>query len=133
LLRARERTYFASVRGVGSMPVPHQKFIRIATLNPGSPLPVSAGKPCRVEFKVAEPPSGNSKLKLRLRLEPLIQQVQTKLNDRELPEGQMVEGWLEFSVGQGILRNGLNELSLDLADKSTPSLSLLDLEVTVSP
>ena len=39
LLRTRARNYFASVRGIGSMPVPHQKFIRAYRPTSGSSCP----------------------------------------------------------------------------------------------
>jgi hypothetical protein len=115
------------------MPVPHQTFVHVTTLNPGSPLPISPGKPGRVEFRVAEAPNNKSKPKLRLRLEPANEQLQIRLNGKELLTGQAVETWLEFGLGPRILRQGVNELSLNLAEKATGSASLLDLEVVVSP
>ena len=113
------------------MPVPHQKFVRLTTLNPGNPLAFSPGKPARVEFRVAEDPNRKARAKLRLRLEPSNEALQIRLNGKELLGGRVAENWLEFALGPEILREGVNEL--ELTEKSTRSLSLLDLEVTVSP
>jgi hypothetical protein len=131
-----ERNYFASVRGVGSMPVPHQKFIQVTTLNPGNPISIAPGKPARVEFSIGEAFGGNEsdppiRLRLQFRGAPPAKQVRVTLNERELSDGQAAGDWLEFRLNGRSLRSGKNLLEVACSGEPTQSLSLLDLCVVV--
>jgi hypothetical protein len=136
-LRQLERNYFASVRGVGSVQVPHQKFIRVPTLNPASPVAIAPGKPGHVEFMIGEETTGPTaarKIALRLHFKPAAasKQPQVRLNGTTLSEGQRAGDWIEFHPAGTALRKGTNTIEVALSPGETSSLSLLDLYVTMA-
>jgi hypothetical protein len=137
-LRKVDRNYFASVRGVGGVPVPHQGFIRVPTLNPASPVSIARQKPGRVEFRVGEnfaDASEPARLGLRLRFKstPGAGQLQAVLNQQQLPGGEIRDQWLEYRLEANLLRPGINVLELSCGAAQEKPLSLLDLCVEVSP
>lgn len=136
-LRKLDRNYFASVRGVGSMPVPHQKFMKVAVLNPANPIAVEQGKPARVEFQVGEDaPEMNKEMRvvLHLQFKPACdpQQLRAVLNGKELPAGTVRDSWIEYVLQDRCLHEGTNALELSNASSDTKPTSLLDLYVEIA-
>jgi hypothetical protein len=136
-LRKLDRSYFVSVRGAGYMPVPHQKFIHVPTLNPANPISVSPQNTARIEFRVGENVAGNDDrtriaLRLQFRKPPEPQQLRGLVNSKELPAGVIRDGWLEFVLQDGLLRQGINTLVLSCRPQQTETLSLLDLYVEIT-
>jgi hypothetical protein len=137
-LRKLERSYFASVRGAGSVPVPHQKFIHVPTLNPAGPVSIAPGKPGRVEFRVGEEFTGGSepgriRLRLRFKSAPEAGRFRTLLNQQSLPSGTIRDDWLEFRLNAKALRPGVNVLTVSCPASREKPLLLLDLCVEVTP
>jgi hypothetical protein len=147
LLRSKDRNYFASVRGVGSMPIPHQKFIRVPTLNPGNPVllasPASRGDGAepsaksstgaRIEFLVGEDlrqGAAKPRLTLHLRFKNSVPALQAALNNTGLADGVTKGEWLEFPLST--LNPGTNTLVLQHLSSTKQNLSLLDLHVSVA-
>lgn len=136
ILRKLDRNYFASVRGIGSMPVPHQQFIHVPVLNPANPIFVVADKSARIEFPIGEDltrSGSHSHATLRLQFKNLAapEDVLARLNGKPLPQGQIISGWLEFDLKGKMLRPGTNALKLTCAPAQKEALSLLDLYVAV--
>lgn len=129
-----DRNYVASVRGVGAVPVPHQKFIRIPTLNPANPIAVTSEKPASVEFNIGEDTSlaaENTRIVLRLRFKepPDPQGLSVRVNGKELPVGVPGDGWLDFALPGNALRQGSNTLEVVCQPQDKESHSLLDLYI----
>lgn len=136
-LRKLDRVYFGSVRGPGHMPVPHEKFIRVSTLNPSNPISVSADKGARVEFQVGEAVPGREarvRSVLRLLLKPLPEpgRLRPLLNGKDLPAGEVRDGWLEFVLQAGSVRQGTNALEFPRQPEQAEAFSLLDLCVEIT-
>ncbi len=137
-LRKLERHYFASVRGVGGMPVPHQTFMHVPTLNPAIPIPVRPEKTARIEFQVGENISGKDErnrvaLRLLFKQPPEPKSLSAVLNGKELAVGAVRAGWLEFDGQGSLLRQGANVLEISCQKQATTALSLLDLYVAITP
>jgi hypothetical protein len=137
-LRKLERNYFASVRGVGSMPVPHQKFMHVPTLNPANPIAVEPHKTARVEFRVGENLGVNNEhqrvnLRLLFKPPPEPEPLSTVLNQRQLAVGHVRAGWLEFDLPDSLLREGVNILELSCDQQGITAISLMDLYVAIIP
>jgi hypothetical protein len=135
-LRQLDRNYFASVRGPGAMPVPHQKFIRVPTLNPAHPVSVPPQGTVRVEFQTGEAQAANGESPsalLRLSFKNLAEpdRLRATLNGRELPAAKLNNGWLDFSLPAHSLRPETNTLELACRPPQEPLL-LLDLYVMVA-
>ena len=135
VLRTLDRNYFASVRGVGSVPVPHQKFIRVPTLNPGSPISIAPGKTGSVEFFVGEDLSQLNKqqramLRLQFKDSPPVHSLSVTLNDHKL-KIQSTAGWFESPVDESLVRSGNNHLSINQPPETKGSLVLTDLYVSI--
>ncbi|MBP7937865.1 MAG: family 10 glycosylhydrolase [Phycisphaerae bacterium] len=137
-LRMLDRHYFASIRGMGAVPIPHQKFIRIPTLNPASPITVKPEKPAGVEFKVGEDTSAaaeHTRIELRLRFKkpPVSQSLHVRLNGQGLSAGVADKEWLDYALPGASLRQGANTLELSCRPEQMEPLSLLDLYVRITP
>jgi hypothetical protein len=135
-LRKLDRDYFASVRGVGSMPVPHQKFLHVATLNPGAPVRLTRGREVGIRFVTNETEASergceNIVLALQFKGQASGDEVRVRLNGVELKEGKMTSGWLQFPLKQGVLRKGENEVLATGSSKSEEASLLQDLRVMV--
>ncbi len=103
-----ERNYFASIRGVGSVPVPHQKFIHLSTLNPAKPLVIAPGESTRVEFVHGESAVGEatpSSATLRLQFDdlPATKDLALTLNGQRMGSAKINGGWVDYK-----LRNDLS-------------------------
>jgi hypothetical protein len=134
-LHKLERTFFASVRGPGSMPVPHQKFIKVPVLNPANPILVAPGKTENVGLLVAENlarPRPKPQVVLALQLKPVTQSLNITLNAKQLSAGKTNASWIKFSVDPDLVRNGINEVKVANSSKTTP-VALLDLYLSVTP
>ncbi len=137
-LRKLDRSYFASVRGPGNMPVPHRDFLRVPILNPADPVAAAPGMTARVEFRIGEtfPAEGGPTriaLRLRFRKPPEAGQCRLQLNGADLPEGELRDGWIEFALKGDRLREGVNVLEFACAQEAKEPVHLLDLFVTVTP
>ena len=134
LLRTRDRNYFASVLGVGSMPVPHQKFIRVPTLNPSSSVVISGSSPRGVEFSIGEnflETNRKPRITLHLEFKDSSRPLRISLNGTQLPNGIPHGDWLEFPLQAGMLHKGMNVLNLEQPSSEKKAVSLLDLYVSV--
>ena len=135
VLRTRNRKYFGSVQGVGSMPVPHQKFIRVSTLNPANPVAISPRSDQAIEFWTGEDlrqTSEKPQTTLHLQFKDSIPQLRASLNGTKLTNGAARGPWLEFPLEGGLLRSGSNKLLIELAPSEKQKISLLDLYVSVT-
>jgi len=137
ILRKLDRNYFASVRGAGSMAVPHQPFLRVPTMNPANPILIAPDKPGRIEFRVGEDIAGSDaspRLTLRLRFKGVVSapQLNVALNGSALRDGQTTGDWLEFPVRPNSLCRGANLLTLTCSPQETKPVSLLDLCLAVT-
>lgn len=134
-LRQLEREYYVSIRGAGAMPVPHQPFIGVPTLNPANPLALPPGQTKSIEFRSGEDftaarPAPRLSLKLRFNLAAAAAGAVATLNGKALSEGRTSGDWLEFEPGAETFRPGNNQLLLlTTAEKG----QLLDLCVRASP
>jgi hypothetical protein len=133
-----DRNYFASIRGVGSMPVPHQKFIRVPTLNPTKPLAIAPGDSARVEFAQGEElhggaSQGTATLHLRFDNLSMIKDLILTLNGKNLPPGEPNDGWIDYKLSTDLSKgkNAVLEITRPASQKG--KLSLLDLYLAVSP
>jgi hypothetical protein len=130
VLRKRDRNYFASVLGVGAMPVPHQKFIRVPTLNPANPISLRAGQP--IEFRIGEDlPTSGPHITLHLQFKDSAPQLTARLNGTALTKGTTKGAWLEFALEGAVLRPGANTLLIE-PSSSEKQMSLVDLYVSVA-
>ena len=137
-LRKLDRNYFASVRGVGHVPAPHQKFINVPTLNPGSPIAMTPEATARIEFQVgenlAEAGAGTSaRLRLQFKQPPDPQQLRAVLNGQELAAGDLLAPWLEYVLPHTLLHQGANTLELSFRSPPNEAPALLDLYIAVTP
>lgn len=136
-LRRHPRNYFASVRGVGSVPVPHQKFINVPTLNPGSPLKIAAKESVSVSIMTGEASSElGDKFKATLRLQfqtsAKAEDVRVVMNGNELDGLRFVGAWLEADLNRSNMIKGKNVLEItNRADKG--SLILNDAYISIAP
>jgi hypothetical protein len=126
-----ERNYFACPRGPGLMPVPHQKFIRVSTLNPGNPIAISA----RVDFSIGEDLSAAGKsqtiaLRLQFKSPPDASSLRVILNGTVLSAPRSEGNWVEFPLSGNILRKGSNWVDV-VNSANNPSITLFDLIVAV--
>ena len=139
-LQRMNKDYFASVRGVGvaaGNSLPHQSFIRLATLNPGASLPLAPDKPATVKFSVGDDVRwGESKgvgtaVTLRLQFKALKQPANAvvALNDVPLAGGAVAKDWLEFKLDAKLLKQGANVVTVTPAPQDRGSLT--DLHLTV--
>jgi len=134
-LRQLEREYYVSIRGAGTMPVPHQPFIGVPTLNPANPLALPPGQTNSIEFRIGEDfaaarPAPRLSLRLRFNLAAAAAGAVATLNGKALSEGRTSGDWLEFEPGAETFRPGNNQLLLlTTAEKA----QLLDLCVRASP
>jgi len=135
-----DKDYFASVRGVSGVAgsaLPHQAFIKVATLNPSSPLPLAPGQPAAVRFSVGENVNANGagsappQAALRLRLKDLRRpaEVTARINQVPLANGVLANEWLEFKLDPRSVRQGLNEVTVTPAPQDGGSLT--DLHLTI--
>ena len=131
-LRRADRNYFASVLGSGAMPVPHSEFVQVLTLNPGNPLPVTAGKPTQVEISIGEPPLAGQRALLRLQVSPPTILLKASLNGQILPEGKLREAWLEIPLLSEMVGKGGNVFELSWPPEEKRSAWLLDACLTVT-
>ena len=130
VLRKRDRNYFASVLGVGAMPVPHQRFIRVPTLNPSDPISHRAGQP--IEFRIGEDlPTSGPHIILHLQFKDSAPQLTARLNGTALTKGTTKGAWLEFALEGAVLRPGANTLLIE-PSSSEKQMSLVDLYVSVA-
>jgi hypothetical protein len=132
-----DRNYFASVRGVGSMPVPHQPFIHVPTLNPTKPLTIAPGDSTRIEFSHGENVAeGQLRFSTTLRLQfdnlPPTKGLKLTLDGASLPPGKIHDGWIDYKLSGDLRRHGSSLLEIKRPPGAKGKLSLLDLYVTVA-
>jgi len=162
VLQKLDRTYFASIRGTGSMPVPHQKFIQAPILNPANPVSIAPDKPARIDFPIGETlpggeanhpassegghparlgtdhparlPNASTRITLRLQFKtpPDPKELRALLNGKALSPGRLRDNWLEFVLKETPLRQGTNTLELSTTPQQPQPLSLLDLYLEIT-
>jgi hypothetical protein len=140
LLKNRDRNYFASVLGVGAMPVPHQKFIHISTLNPANPIPVSLEdstnhvRASPITFTIGEDfisGAAPAQTTLHLRFNEPVASVRVAVNGTVLGPGNQTQGWVDFPLAPSLLHAGTNALTCKSVQNKTDKLLLLDLYTSV--
>ena len=131
------RNYFASIRGVGSVQVPHQKFINVPTLNPAKPLVISPGNSTRVGFvhgeKAVDEASRSAMLRLQFDNLDMSKDLTLTLDRNTLPSGKINDGWIDFKLTNQLSTSGNCLLEIKRPASQKGKLSLLDLYVAVSP
>jgi hypothetical protein len=137
-LRKLERNYFACPRGPGSMPVPHQKFIRVPTLNPNNPITLANGKPARIEFIVAEDSSHESpatNAALHIEISGLLQPngIKVRFNSKFLLNPNNTGNWFEFAVPADTIRRSVNSVEISSTSIHESRVSLLDCYLAIQP
>jgi hypothetical protein len=138
ILRQLDRNYFASVLGVGSMPVPHKNFIRVPILNPGNPTPLSSNEPAKIPFYFGEnlsrPSQTAQSMELRLQMKNFSasDKLRFKLNGKNLPQPEILDDSLRFKLTDRNLRKGNNTLEISVAGDKLPALLVTDLYVAIT-
>jgi hypothetical protein len=127
ILDGLDRNYFASDRGAGSMPVPHQKFIRVPILNPANPVEITADTPARVEFRIDKLPPTAAKLQLKLRMDSPREQFEIFVNGKPVSGGEIDGVWRALALDPKYVHAGVNEVTVAYPRGGTRSFWLLDL------
>ena len=129
-LRKLDRTYFLSVRGTGSMYVPHQNFIRVPVLNPASPIPLPPGKAVELPVSLGEggKPAQPALLCLRFKnlKKPDLVRVRWNRKALEIKPPQM-GAWVEYSIPAGWVESQNNTLELSMSPEGERQVALADL------
>ena len=137
ILTRFERNYFACPRGPGSMPVPHQKFIRVSTLNPNNPIALAGGKSARLELLVGEDFSNDSPATLatlRIELKGASQpDVEVRFNSNLLLKPTTNGNWIEFEVPLHAIHKRVNTIEIASESKQRRPVSLLDCWLAIKP
>jgi hypothetical protein len=137
-LNTLDKDYFASVRGAGSMPVPHQGFQKAPTLNPSDPLKLAAGKAISVDivigddFAAAKAAHKTAVVTLRVLVKDLHEasDLDVRFNDSPIKAAKLADGWLEAVLNVDAIKRGHNTATVT----PVPSAKLdswSDLHVTV--
>jgi len=79
-----------------------QKFIRVPTLNPASPIGITSGKPRPVEFGFERilrvwTRAGRATLRLEFKILRPAFKPRIELNGKRLPNGRIAGDWLDFN------------------------------------
>jgi hypothetical protein len=137
VLAKLKRNYFASIRGVGSVPVPHQKFINVSTLNSTKPSVISPGHSTRIEFvhgeKAVHEASRSAMLRLQFDNLDISKDLTLTLDGKTLPSGKINDGWIDYKLTNQLSTSGNCLLEIKRPASQKGKLSLLDLYVAVSP
>jgi hypothetical protein len=132
-----DRDYFVSVRGRGSVPVPHDKFQTLPTLNPHNPITLTAKAvelPLRAAEDFARSDAGRS-VTLRLRFsEPVAPAtVRLAINDTTLAlDSAKADGaWLALPLIDPKILRAANTLSLATTGTPPRKVVLADAMLSV--
>jgi hypothetical protein len=134
-LRKLDRTYFLSVRGIGAMPVPHQAFLHVPTLNPASPIRISPGKTVELPSPLGEGSKPSQPVRLRLRFKNLksAEGLRVSWNGKPLQSKPSQSGvWIESAVPADWIEPKGNKVELSVAAGVGAPIILSDLCVQVS-
>jgi len=134
-LRKLDRTHFLSVRGVGGMPVPHQTYMHVPTLNPASPIQLSPGKAVEIPLSLGEGSEPAQPVHLRLRLKNLksAEGLRVGWNSKALQNKPSQSGlWIEYAVPADWIESKGNTVQLSVAAGEKGPIVLSDLCVQVS-
>lgn len=128
-----DHDYFASVRGLGRVPVPHAKYVTIPILNPGQPIKVGTTTPAKVALQVGAtlPTDTPPILTLRLRFKDgaPADQISVRLNGEILRNGSRTGDWLEFKLPPASIKTGVNDVSVSTTGSSSVWWNDLQLQV----
>jgi hypothetical protein len=133
-LRKLDRTYFLSVRGAGSMYVPHQQFMHVPVLNPASPIPLPPGKTVELPLSLGERAKLSQPALLRLRFKNLKDPdlLRLRWNGKTLSRAPSQTGvWVEYAVPARWVEPKKNTIALSVSGKNDRQTSLTDLCVTI--
>jgi hypothetical protein len=133
-LRKLDRAYFLSVRGVGSMPVPHQSFIQVPVLNPASPIPLPPGGTVELPLSLGERAKPSQPVFLRLRFKNLKDPdlLRLRWNRKTLSSApSQTGGWVEYAIPARWVEPKNNTVELSVSEKNDRQTSLTDLCVTI--
>ena len=118
-LNTLDKDYFASVRGAGAMPVPHQPFQKAPTLNPSDPLKLGVGKTASVDvvigddFAAAQAADTTAAVTLRLLLKDLqAGDIDVRFNGGPIKNARIIDGWLEAPLDITTIKCGHNTVSV---------------------
>jgi hypothetical protein len=137
-LNTLDKDYFASIRGSGAMPVPHQPFQKAPTLNPSDPLKLEVGKTTSVDivigddFAAAQAAGRTAAVLLRLIVKNLQQarDIDVRFNGVPINNAKMTNGWLEAPLAVTTMKRGQNAVSLTPKPDATFT-TWRDLHITV--
>jgi hypothetical protein len=133
-LRKLDRTYFASVRGVGSVPVPHQSFIHVPVLNPAAPIAVPPGKTVEIALSLGERAKPSQPVLLRLRFNNLQNpdRLRVAWNRKALKSKPVQTGlWVEYAVPPAWVKPTNNSVQLSVPEEGDRQSALTDLCVMI--
>jgi hypothetical protein len=128
-LRAMPKLYFVTVRdgNPNSYLADGEKHCNLEILTPGQPRHITPTQPMRVPVEIGDDPawakqSGRTpRVTCHLWLPRLLHadDVAVSINGKSLASGKLAKGWLDCPVGQGIWKQGENQLDVSLKP-STP-------------
>ncbi len=133
-LRKLDRAYFLSIRGVGSMYVPHQPFMHVPVLNPASPIPLLSGKTVELPLSLGERAKPSQPVLLRLRFKNLQDPdlLRLRWNRKTLPSAPSQTGaWVEYAVPARWIQPRSNTVELSVSGENARQTSLTDLCVMI--
>ena len=138
-LQSLDRNYFLSPRGPGSMPVPHQAFLNVPTLNPASPISITTNQPARLALPLYEPRANHGLkdapkrilLRAQFKKPPAPEQLLFRLNNNELAGGKLAENWLEFELPLALTGQDNNTLEISSRRSAKTAVVLTDLYVAI--
>ncbi|MEO6522498.1 MAG: hypothetical protein ABIN91_12515 [Mucilaginibacter sp.] len=121
-LKGLDKNYFASILGVGDKAgLNHVTYNHIPTLNPDSPIRITAVQPAETYFICGLIPTKPTRLTLKLQFigDTDMRNLVVKLNGRLMGNAVKVKDWLEFEVEPGSVIQGRNKVEVVITDKNT--------------
>lgn len=120
-LQRLDRIHFLSVRGTGSMPVPHQAFLNVPTLNPADPISLTTNQPARLTLALHEPCAGQgpqvASRRIRLRAQfkhpPLSEQLLLCVDGNQLADAKPIASGWEYELPAAL--TGRPEVTLEIS------------------
>ncbi len=137
-LAGLDKTYWATARGpnaANSWVRDGDRFGTLPTLCPNRPVKLAEGKTVSIPILVGEDLAQAKAegivpdLRLRLQVENLASadDLAVTLNGEAVAGGVLAEGWLEYTPNPDLIRRGINDIEVTLAQSADPAPLLHDL------
>lgn len=141
-LNACDKTYVASVRGVGAIAgggYPHEGFIRVPVLNPDAAILLECGRESAVDLPIGDDVNWGKnegiipEITLGIRFEnaPSPGDVQIRFNGDVLAGGRSEGIWTVYELAPETVKIGVNRCSVLLEKDRGVEAKLLDLKVDI--